>query len=200
MVSVIIPYNKDRGFLQEAIDSVHAQTYKDWELILSYGDESLGVNMNRGVARSHGEYIKLLSEDDLLPPDSLKILAEGIVGYDFVYANAENFGDLDGWPRFHDDKTVTFEEMIKHNCMHGGTTLYSKEAFLAVGGYDEHLWTAEEYDLHLRLLKAGYKHRHIPAIVYKYRKHDDNKSANQESFRKRISRHQYIKQIQMKYV
>jgi glycosyltransferase involved in cell wall biosynthesis len=200
LVSVIIPYNKDRGYLKDAIKSLEGQTYTDWELILSHGDESLGVNMNRGVARSKGEYIKLLSEDDMLPPDSLKILTEGIVGYDFVYANAENFGELDGWPRFHDDHTVTFEEMLHHNCMHGGTTLYRKDVFLEVGGYDEHLYTAEEYDLHLRLLKAGYKHRHIPAIVYLYRKHEDNKSSNKESFRKRISRHAYIKQIQMKYV
>jgi len=176
LVSVIIPYNKDRGFLEEAIESVKAQTYKDWELILEHGDKTFGTNLNNGVARSDGEYIKFLAEDDLLTPDSLAILVKGIKGYDFVYSNAENFGKTDGWSQFSDDGTVTLEKMLRGNCMHGGTLLYRRDIFLAVGGYDEGLWTAEEYDFHLKLLKAGYKHRHVPGIVYRYRIHGDNKS------------------------
>ena len=197
MVSVIIPYDKDRGFLDEAILSVHRQTYKDWELILEHSDEFLGANMNRGIVKARGEFIKMLAEDDELTPDCLKILVNGIQGYDFVYSDAENFGDLSpGWPAYSSDKTTTLQEMLKGNCIHGGTTLYRRDMFLEAGGYNERLWTAEEYDLHLRLMKKGYKHRHVKGIVYRYRIHESNKSMQAN----RVARRKYIKQIQMKYV
>ena len=195
MVSVIIPYNRDRGYLDAAIQSVHDQTYTNWELILEHSDKFFGANLNRGVAKSKGEYIKFLAEDDLLTPDSLAILTEGIKGYDFVYSNAENFGEIDGWERFSNDSTTTLKKMLEGNCIHGGTLLYRRDMFIEVGGYDEDLWTAEEYDFHLKLLKHGYKHRHIPGIVYRYRIHVDNKSQHD-----RIVRSQYIEQIKKRYV
>jgi GT2 family glycosyltransferase len=144
-----------------------------------------------------GEYIKILAEDDELTRDCLKILVDGIQGYDFVYSDAENFGCLPpGWDKQSHDKTVTLADMLRGNCLHGGSTLYRMDALRDVGGYDESLWTGEEYDLHLRLLKAGYKHRHVPGIVYRYRIHGNNKSqqANVKL------RHQYLDEIRRKYI
>ena len=43
-VSVIIPYNKDRGWLNEAIESVNNQTHKNIELILSQSDKRVIPN------------------------------------------------------------------------------------------------------------------------------------------------------------
>jgi len=197
MVSVIIPYNKDRGYLLDAVKSVNDQTYKDWELIIQSGPGTLGQNANKGLRQARGEFIKVLAEDDLLTRNCLEILIEGIKGYDFIYSDAENFGELPpGWDRRSHDKTVTLESMLKGNGIHGGTTLYRTQALVEVDGYDEGLWTGEEYELHLRLIKAGYRHRHIPGIVYKYRIHGDNKSqiANVKQ------RHEYIDQIKQRYV
>ena len=200
MVSIIIPYNKDRGYLQDAFASVWRQTYRDFEIILEKGDYSLGKNANNGLWKARGEFIKVLAEDDELTPDCLKILVEGIQGYDFIYSDAENFGNLPpGWDARSHDKTVTLESMLKGNGIHGGSTLYRKEVLEAVGGYDEDLWTGEEYDLHLKLLKNGYKHRHVPGIVYRYRIHINNKSIPATST-ERKARHEYIDQIRKKYV
>lgn len=197
MVSVIIPYNKDRGFLKEAIKSVKEQTYQNWELILEHGKGTLGENVNKALEKADGEYIKILAEDDLLTRDCLKILIDGIQGYDFVYSDAENFGTLPpGWVSRSHDKTTTITEMLRGNGIHGGTTLYDANTLRDVGGYNEALWTAEEYDLHLRLIKLGYKHRHVPGIVYRYRIHGNNKSqiANVKQ------RHEYIEQIKQRHV
>ena len=196
MVSVIIPYNKDRGFLQHAIKSVKAQTYENWELIVQHGKGTLGENVNKALQKADGKFIKILAEDDLLTPDCLKILTDGIQGYDFVYSDAENFGELPpGWDSRSHDKTVSLDGMLRGNGIHGGTTLYRSSILQNVGGYDESLWTGEEYDLHLSLLKAGCKHRHVPGIVYKYRIHGDNKSrtANVKI------RHEYIEEIRKRY-
>ncbi len=193
MISVIIPYDIDRGYLKDAIKSVKAQTYGDWELIVERGENRLGQNLNNAIFGARGEYIKVLAEDDLLTPDSLKILYKGIRGYDFVYSDAENFGELKGWPPRSHDSTVTLQSMLIGNGIHGGTTLYRKDALVEVGCYDESLCTGEEYDLHLKLLKAGYKHRHIPGIVYRYRLHASNKSAAR-------NRHEEIQMIKQRYV
>lgn len=194
MVSVIIPYDINRGYLGDATQSVRDQTYKDWELILSQDYKRCSENINRGLDKAQGEYVKILAEDDMLTPDSLSILVNGIEGYDFVYSDAENFGDSE-WPERSHDKTVTLESMLKGNGIHGGTVLYRTDILRAVGGWDETLWTAEEYDLHLKLIKAGYKHRFIPGIVYRYRRHEENKS----SFH-RARRTEYIKKIRKRYV
>jgi GT2 family glycosyltransferase len=193
MVSVIIPYNRDRGYLQDAINSVFYSG--ECEILLSQSDNNCAYNINRGLKIAKGEYIKILAEDDMLTPNSLRILVKGIQGYDFVYADAENFGDLDGWPERSYDKTVTLESMLQGNGINGGGCLYRTEILRAAGGWDESLWTAEEYDLHLRLIKAGYKHRHVPGIVYRYRRHGDNKSGKD-----REARHKLINQIRQRYV
>jgi len=41
MIDIIIPYDKDRGYLQEAIDSCG-----DFNVILSQSDNYLGYNVN----------------------------------------------------------------------------------------------------------------------------------------------------------
>ena len=197
MVSVIIPYNKDRGFLSEAIRSVKAQTYQDWELIIQGGKYTLGRNVNDALKKADGEFIKILAEDDLLTPNCLKILVKGIKGYDFVYSDAENIGDLPpGWDKRSHDSTVTLESMLKGNGIHGGSTLYRTKAVKYIGGYNESLWTGEEYDLHLHLIKAGFRHRHVPGIVYRYRIHGNNKS---QITNVKI-RHEYINEIRQRYV
>ncbi len=199
MVSVIIPYNKDRGFLYNAIESVVKQTNKTHihELVLFQSNKNCAHNINQGLKKAKGEYVKILAEDDMLTPDCLEILINGINGYDFVYSDAENFGELDGWPERSHDKTVTMESMLIGNGINGGGVLYRTEMLRKVGGWDESLWTGEEYDLHLRLIKNGYKHRHVPGIVYKYRRHPGNKSISTSY--NRVRRQEVIKKIKQRY-
>jgi glycosyltransferase involved in cell wall biosynthesis len=59
MISVIVPYVKDRGFLSKCLQSINTQTYSDFEVILSKSDGSLPVNFNNGLRRAKGEFIKM---------------------------------------------------------------------------------------------------------------------------------------------
>lgn len=102
LVSVIIPFFNAKRFVQEAIESVLAQTYKEWELLLvddgstdrgssialSYvekeptriryfeheGHENRGLSASRnlGIRNAKGEYIAFLDADDVWLPRKLQ--------------------------------------------------------------------------------------------------------------------------------
>jgi GT2 family glycosyltransferase len=180
-VSIIIPYKEDRGFLHEAVESAKHQIGfvlgKDYEIIQQQGDALLSVNYNNAVKRAKGKYIKILADDDVLTSDCLQTLypfaEEG--KYDVVCAGAINFTE-DGYKVQYSYLPVTIGEFAIDNPIHGGTVLYRRDAFIRVGGMDEKMWTCEEFDLHLRMMKAGCKFGVINKIVYKYRVHADQKS------------------------
>lgn len=118
-VSIITPAYNIARFIAETLDSVRAQTYRDFELILindgspdtaefeaaiaPYVDEivyikqgNTGAGEARNVAIRHarGEYLAFLDGDDIWMPEFLasqvKFLEGG--GYDMVYCDAELFG------------------------------------------------------------------------------------------------------------
>jgi glycosyltransferase involved in cell wall biosynthesis len=102
LVSVVIPFYNAERFLAEAIESVLAQTYTDWELILvddgstdgsteiarryvscspgriQYLEHPGHLNLERcrsrnlGITRSRGEYIATLDSDDVWLPMKLE--------------------------------------------------------------------------------------------------------------------------------
>lgn len=101
-VSVILcSYNQGK-WLREAVESVLAQTYSDWELIAidngspddspailqSYADDPrvklvlhsnnqpVGRRLNDGIARARGELISFLYSDDVYLPDKLRLQVE----------------------------------------------------------------------------------------------------------------------------
>lgn len=102
--SIVVPtYKTPADFLRAMIDSVLAQTYTDWELILAdaSGDDSvkceaeqyqderivylpletnegISANTNEGVRAATGDYIGLLDHDDVLTPNALFEMATEI--------------------------------------------------------------------------------------------------------------------------
>lgn len=195
-VSIIIPYNKDRGYLGQAIASAKKQNYPNIEVIESYSNNTLGYNVNRGIESATGDYIKILAEDDLLFADSINNLLEGIQGYDFVCGNALNTVSH-GKDFTYYGKAPTFKSMVVRNEIHGGTPLYKKELFKEFGGWDESLTTAEEYDWHLKLLSEGKTCNYIDKSVCIYRIHNEGKGSLMYDDPKRK---EYIEEIKMRYI
>lgn len=98
LVSIVVPcYKTDRVYLRELLDSVLAQSYDNWELLLMDaspewdavanlvaaardervrrielpGNGGIVVNTNAGIQQATGDYIAFLDHDDILEPDAL---------------------------------------------------------------------------------------------------------------------------------
>ena len=175
-VTVIIPYNKDRGWLNEAIRSVP----KDVQLILSKGNGGWPENFNKVLPQAEGKYIKYLHEDDMLTEncikDSVKAIQEQEV--DFIHGNA-----IEIYQQNHDRKFVkrpaikrpALQDLLRKNVIHSATTMYRREIFEKIGGFNETLNTQEEYEFNLRCLKAGFKIGYCDSSLAFYRRHPAQK-------------------------
>lgn len=177
-VSVIIPYVKDRGYLNEAIKSVECQDYKgEIELILSQSNKGVSYNLNRGINQATGTYIKYLCDDDKLTLNSISDSVRVMQGNDFIHGNAVNFWN-NGQRSLHQPliKRPTLNDLLTRNHIHGGTLMYRKDVFERFGMFDESLTTGEEYDFNLMLLSKGARIGYCNHFLYLYRRHFEQKS------------------------
>lgn len=202
-VSVIIPYNKDRGFLKEAIESVHAQRFdRGIELLLSHSPGTVGFNINQGVKKARGSFIKYFAEDDLLDPDCLEksINHMFINNTRWIHGNAINFFPTIKQEHLYKPfyKIPTFEQMLDRNHIHGGTVMF-ESTLLKQFPFDESLQTGEEYDLYLRLYKAGILPGYMNETVFRHRRWEGQKSLGNTNREYQQWRSRVIKQIQNKH-
>lgn len=175
MVTVIIPYNKDRGWLQEAVNSVP----KGVQLLLSKGEGNWPENFNKVLDQVTGKYIRWLHEDDMLTPncigDSIRTFEEQDV--DFIHGNAIEITPEGKQIRTYipSIKNPTSTDLLIHNVFHSATMMYKREVFEKIGKMNETLNTAEEFEFNLRCLKAGLKIGYCETPLAFYRRHPQQK-------------------------
>lgn len=201
MVSIIIPYNKDRGYLAEAVASARLQTYQNIEIILEQSDNSGGYNINRGIEKAKGKYICYLCEDDVLPLDSImsRVNLMDQTGYDFIHGRGIEFWETGKEkPWFLTNPYAQLSSMLERNGIMGGTTMYKASLFKEFK-WDEKLWTGGEYDFHLNLLYHGKRLGFLDKVVYHYRRHELQKSLGNTSQEYQAKRHEQIELIKLRY-
>jgi len=194
-VSVIVPYNKDRGFLKRCVDSINAQSYPV-EMILAHSSGTFAENFNSGLARATGDYLKFVNEDDWLPEDGIKHLVAGMGNNPWICANSYQRESQITW--IYKSEVTDLYSMIKKNTIHCGTVLYRTDIIRDIGGMDESLLTAEDYEMHLRLFSKGYIPGYIDKEVYYHMIWRKQKSRIMKKENKQL-RDERIKKIQSLY-
>jgi GT2 family glycosyltransferase len=172
-VTIIIPYNIDRGFLTDAIKSVP----EDVQLIVSQGDGNWPQNFNKALPQAEGRYIKYLHEDDMLTPncieDSVRAIEEQ--GVDFIHGNAIEFSQQTGTKAIWKPSNLypTLSELITKNTIHSATTMYRREVFNKVGLFNEteQVRSFEELEFNIRCLQMGMKIGYCNSTLAFYRRH-----------------------------
>ena len=174
-VTVIIPYNIDRGWLKDAVASVPDSV----QLILSQGEGNWPQNFNKVLDEAEGDYIKYLHEDDMLTPnciaDSVKAIESQKV--DFIHGNAVNHSQNSGRDKVWVPpvKIPTLPQLLAKNTIHSATTMYRREVFEKVGRFNETdlVRAFEEYEFNVRCLQMGMKIGYCPSTLAIYRRHPD---------------------------
>lgn len=199
-ISIVIPYKEDRGYLRQAEQSIRDQQYNgEIQVIHSQSDNGVAYNLNRGIERATGEYVKYLCDDDMLTPYSLLHSVSAIHGCDFIHGCAINFW-ADGREQIYrpTNTSPSLQEMAQRNVMHGGTLMYRRDVFERIGMFDESLDCAEEYEFNMRCLQAGMKLGFANNYLYKYRRHAHQKSLGIDV--DQTIRGEKIKLIQQRYI
>jgi glycosyltransferase involved in cell wall biosynthesis len=194
-VSVIVPSYNYGNYIAECLDSVSAQTFRDWECIVidngstdhtaevvkAYAEkdsriryhytEQSGVSLarNKAVELSKGKYILPLDADDKIAPTYLEkavAILEKEPGIKLVYCDAELFGAFSGkWVL----PEYSLRDMLIENSIFC-SAFYRKADFDTAGGYDENMKEGfEDWDFWIRMLKGGEPVYKIPEALFYYR-------------------------------
>jgi len=146
----------------------------------------LATARNRAIAASRGPFVALLDGDDAYEPGYLAAMlaaiepqpALGFVTCDAVFTGLPDRAGQ-RFSRFHAQTgAITLERVIRRafNVFIGCTI--RRAAFDAVGGFDAALRSAEDLDLWIRLLSAGWGAVLVPEPLVRYRRRPGSLSSN----------------------
>lgn len=205
-VSVIIPTHNRAWVLREAVESVLAQEYDNFELIvvndgstddtrnilaaydgitiLEQPNHGVSTARNNGVAHSNGIFIAFLDSDDLWLPQKLTVQV------DYFHQNPEasicqtqetwvrNGRRVNSGKRHQKQSGMFFERSLELCLVSPSAVMMKKTFFEQMGGFDEGLPACEDYDLWLRI-NAKYPIYLIDQpLIVKRGGHNDQLSAN----------------------
>jgi glycosyltransferase involved in cell wall biosynthesis len=180
LVSVIIACKNNSEYITQCLDSLQNQTYKNWELIVvdnfstdktfeiaqKYTDKAyqLGpersTQFNFGFSKSSGDLIYRIGAEFRLEPDVIQKCVDKIVaGFDAVAIHNRSVGESI-WAKVR----YLERESYKGDDSVVAVRFFKREVFAKVGGFDENLVANEDFDLHNRIVEAGYKWTHADAV------------------------------------
>lgn len=195
---VISTFNRpDR--LKKAIESVYNQSYQDFEIIVVHDEPGKEYRnskeahyyiphfgsdtrpKNQGILKSAGKYIAFLDDDNTWRPDHLQVLLKAIERdpkVDVVYGDRW-LTDLAGKipSRLGMMSDFSFQVLLQRNFIDTSDVLVRRAALFDVGGFDERYTKYVDWNLWIRMAKAGKQFLHVPIILTDYYLSKDAKSS-----------------------
>lgn len=199
LISLITPvFNPDPDLLRQAIESVVAQTYDNWQLCLVDGnsfdpdiretidefvkndsrvlskflDKNLGIagNSNKALQIAQGDFVLLLDHDDILSPEAL-------------YQTVKRINEVPSSDILYFDEDKLTQDGIRKDPFFKPD--WSPDLILSVnylthpvirrslvnevGGFKPEMDGAQDWDLILRCCEQTANIQHIPRILYHWR-------------------------------
>jgi glycosyltransferase involved in cell wall biosynthesis len=195
-VSVIVPVYNGERFLADAIDSILAQTYPSYEVILvddgstdqtarialSYpsilylnqANAGTAAARNRGVEIARGEFLAFLDADDLWMPDKLSLQMaafEADPALEIVSGYVEQFVDPGIAPNLAKKYFVPAQTLPGYGTI---AILIKRSAFDAIGPFHEDFMTSETISWFVDIIGKKHKIFMLPGVVARRRIHGKN--------------------------
>ena len=207
LVSVVIPAYNAASRIRETLDSVYAQSYQNFEIVLvndgspdtvqleqaiqGYDQRLIYLKQenqgpsgarNTAIRAARGKYVACLDSDDIYLPGHLERLLAKVEssGLDLAYSDvrARKLG-VRKFEHEPQDLPVTFEKILTEACtICTSATMSSRQAMVDAGLFDEHYRRCEDFDLWLRMSFRGAKIDIVPEVGIEHRAQPDGLSAD----------------------
>lgn len=143
---------------------------------------------NVGMRHSRGRYFAILDSDDEWEPEFAATLT-GVLDCQpdvaLVTGNGRNVGGpLDGqpvlpWPS--EPREILFLDMVEHVDSMFIMTMFRREVYETLGGFNESLFRSEDYEYWLRAAAAGFRVVSCPRPLARYRRRSNSASADESA-------------------
>ncbi|MBE9179226.1 glycosyltransferase [Oculatella sp. LEGE 06141] len=170
-LEVIVINDGSNDATLNVVDRIHDPRLK----VLSYPNGGLAIARNRGIAQASGEFISFLDADDLWTSDKLEKQLDALqqhpqaaVAYSWTDW-IDTCGQFVRHGRHLSPSGNVYADLLVSNFLENGSNLLvQKQALTNVGGFDESLPAAQDWDMGLRLA-ARYEFAVVrsPQILYR---------------------------------
>lgn len=198
-VSVVLPVYNDADSVSDAIESVLAQTFDDYELVIvndgstdetatvldtcrdhelvsvvkHESNRGLPAALNTGIETAKSELIARQDSDDRSLPGRLQRQYEFLDtehGVDLVATGAEVIDEHGAVIDSFNPPKWPAKTFDTANSIVHGSGMFRRDAVESVGGYDGFFKYCQDYDLWVRMASAGYSLRGLSAQLYQLRR------------------------------
>ncbi len=144
--------------------------------ILSNGNNrGIPKTRNIGIKAARGRYIAWQDADDISLPERLQKQFDYMEKHSEVALLGTAKNTISDTGELLKENVVSllkpkFEDLLQMNRFVNGSTMIRKSALEVVGGYDETFYSAEDYELWLRIAKR-FPVANLPEVLYIYRVH-----------------------------
>lgn len=209
LLSLVVPVHRTpAAYLQAMIDSVIAQSYANWELVVVnaspddanvngmlalYSDARIHVldhpendgingNTNFGIAHARGDYIGFIDHDDVLEPDLLFEYARAIEanpGVSMLYCDEDSFEDEGAFVLPMFKPDMDIDLLYSNNyLLH--VLMVSREVIENTTRAPAEVNGAQDYDLTLKAYELSRQIVHVPRVLYHWRMHAGSSNAGND--------------------
>jgi len=202
LVSIVLPVYNGAKYLRESIDSVIAQTYTNWELLIvddCSTDETAEIskeyiekdsrikyflnevnlrlprNLNKGFSLAKGDYLTWTSDDNKYKPEAIEKMVNALETNDevqFVYASCRMIDDDGNEIEYIMVDSNGTNKIVGINPV-GACFMYTRKVYEVIGDYNHELILVEDFDYWQRIFMK-FKTVAITEILYFYRMHSGN--------------------------
>lgn len=204
LVSVVIPAYNCASYIVQAVESVLAQTYSQWEIIIvddGSKDDTVSVlqpysshiryvyqkNQGVSIARNHGiqlargEFVAFLDADDYFLPDKLEAqigMFEAQPSLGIVHSGWRKVNSkgefLQDVKPWQNVPKLDLEMWLRWKPVLPSAMMFRRTWLERAGGFDPRFPPAEDTDLALRLALMGCETEWLRQVTVCYRQHEQS--------------------------
>jgi teichuronic acid biosynthesis glycosyltransferase TuaG len=205
LVSIITPSYNSAKFIKQCIESVIAQTYTNWEMLIvdDYSDDNslqilkkyndkriqlieldknVGASESRNVAirKAKGKYIAFLDSDDLWEPQKLEkqisFMETEDIAFSFSTYQPMSDDELKLYSIIHAPKIVTYSSYLKKTIIGCLTVIIDREK---TGGFEmPNIRSSHDMALWLLIMRRGFDAYGLDENLARYRIVSTSNTAN----------------------